>query len=230
MKFLMLVSVFVLTLNMALADKFEMPKVDYSATNTMETGEHKIKMKIFYSPGKQRSDMGEGISSIIRFDKKLMWQLMNGASMYMESAIDTNNEDDITNYDIQRTVVGKETVNGFSTTKYKVIATSKQGKKFGGFFWVTPEGINIKMDLLYKEGEKKMRMAQELSDLKIAKQPSSLFEIPAGFSKAAMGGMMPSSSSSSASKKSQGGGRPNMKDLMKKAKEGNIDFKNLMGN
>ena len=75
-------------------------------------------------------------------------------------------------------------------TKYKTIATSTDGKKFGGFSWRTKEGINLKQDLLYKEGNEKKRMLTELSNVKIGKQDPKLFEIPDGFTKFDMGGMM----------------------------------------
>lgn len=39
------------------------------------------------------------------------------------------------------------------------------------------------MDLLSKEGDKKMRMASELTNVKIEKQNPALFEVPAGATK-----------------------------------------------
>ena len=88
------------------------------------------------------------------------------------------------------TAMGEETLNGVKVTKYKTIATSTDGKKYGGFSWRTKEGINLKQDLLYKEGNDKKRMLTELSNLKIGKQDPKLFEIPEGFTKFDMGGMM----------------------------------------
>jgi hypothetical protein len=81
-------------------------------------------------------------------------------------------------------------LNGVEVTKYKTIATSTDGKKYGGFSWRTKEGINLKQDLLYKEGTEKKRMLTELTNLKIGKQDPKLFEIPDGFTKFDMGGMM----------------------------------------
>jgi hypothetical protein len=86
--------------------------------------------------------------------------------------------------------MGEETLNGVKVTKYKTIATSTDGKKFGGFSWRTKEGINVKQDLLYKEGNDKKRMMTELSNLRIGRQDPKLFEIPDGFTKLDMGGMM----------------------------------------
>jgi hypothetical protein len=75
-------------------------------------------------------------------------------------------------------------------TKYKTIATSTDGKKYGGFSWRTKEGISIKQDLLYKEGNDKKRMMTELKNVTIGRQDPKLFEIPEGFTKLDMAGMM----------------------------------------
>ena len=47
----------------------------------------------------------------------------------------------------------------------------------------TKDGITVKMDLLSKDGDKKMRMSQELTNLKVEKQDPKLFEIPPGYTK-----------------------------------------------
>ena len=48
---------------------------------------------------------------------------------------------DMTKWDFEETVVGEEVMEGVNVTKYKTIATSTDGKKFGGFSWRTKEGI-----------------------------------------------------------------------------------------
>ncbi len=145
------------------------PRVDYSADSTMEMDEGMtMKSHVYHTSGKERMEMGgaDGSVTIIRKDKKVMWQLMG--DMYMEMALDQSNSSELSAMDVEQTAVGKETINGVKTTKSKVIATKKDGSKFGGFFWTT------------KEGDKKVRMASELTNLKIEKQDPALFEIPAG--------------------------------------------------
>ena len=78
---------------------------------------------------------------------------------------------------------------GVNVTKYKTIATSTDGKKFGGSPG-TKEGIPLKVDLLYKQGEEKHRMTTELHNLKIGPQDPQLFELPADYTKFDMAGMM----------------------------------------
>lgn len=183
------------------------PKVDYSADSTMEMeGGMTMKSRMYYSPGKQRMEMGGagGNVIIIRKDKKVMWQLMG--NMYMEMSMDQPGSEDPHDMDVQQTAVGDETINGVKTTKYKVIATKKDGSKFGGFFWTTKDGITVKMDLLSKDGDKKMRISSELTNLKVEKQDTKLFEIPPGYTKNDMGAMMGGGGK---------GGIPNIQELMK---------------
>ena len=168
-------------------------QVDYSADSTMETeGGMTMKSRIYHTVNKDRMEMGgsDGMTSIVRKDKKVVWQLMG--DMYMEMPMDASNTSGMDGFDIvEQTEVGQETINGVKATKSKIVAVKKDGSgKFGGFFWTTKEGITVKMDMLSKEGDKKMRMTSELSNLKIEKQNPALFEIPAGYTKNDMGAMM----------------------------------------
>lgn len=183
-------------------------KVDYSADSTMETeGGMTMKSRLYHTVEKERMEMGgsDGMVSIIRKDKKVVWQLMG--NMYMETPMDASNASGMDAFDITEQVeVGPETINGLKTTKSKIVAVKKDGSgKFGGFFWTTKEGITVKMDMLSKEGDKKMRMTSELSNLKIEKQDPALFEVPAGYTKNDMGAMM--------------GGIPNIEDMKKNARQ-----------
>ena len=185
-------------------------KVDYSADSTMETeGGMAMKSRVYHTVDKERMEMGgsDGMATIIRKDKKLVWQLMG--NMYMEMPMDASNASGMDAFDIvEQAEVGPETINGLKTTKSKIVAVKKDGSgKFGGFFWITKEGITVKMDKLSKEGEKKLRMTSELSNLKIEKQDPALFEIPAGYTKNDMGAMMGME------------GMPNMDELKKNARQ-----------
>lgn len=172
------------------------PQAEYSADATVENEEGMMKQKIFVTPTKERKEMltgsGEGAVQIFRYDNKVMWMLMPSENMYMEYSIEggPSKGSDPSQWTYEDTVVGEETLNGVRVTKYKTIATSADGKKYGGFSWRTTDGINVKQDLLYKEGNDKKRMLTELSNLKVGRQDPKLFEIPDGFTKFDMGGMM----------------------------------------
>ncbi|MBX3235244.1 MAG: hypothetical protein KF814_03750 [Nitrospiraceae bacterium] len=183
--------------------------VEYSADSVMETeGGMTVKSRLYQAPGKQRMEMGgaEGGVTIIRKDKQVMWQLIG--DMYMEMPFDQSKSSGLEGFDIQeQTEVGQEVINGMKTTKTKVIAVKKDGSKFGGFFWTTKEGVVVKTDMLSKEGDRKVRIALELSNVKIEKQDPALFEIPPGLTKNDMGAMMGQS------------GMPNLEEMMKGARE-----------
>jgi hypothetical protein len=98
------------------------------------------------------------------------------------------------------TEVGKETLDGHATTKYKLLM--KDGSA-GGFIWITGEGIPVKMDMLSKSGGEKTRVTMTLSNLKVGAQDPQLFEVPADYS------AMPSFGF--------GGGKPGMKGMLKSA-------------
>jgi hypothetical protein len=173
------------------------PKVEYSADSVTQTEDMTMEQHVFYTPTKERREtVGAGADSreapvqIIRKDTKVMWQLMPSEKMYMEHKIGQGNSRDMSQWDFEETIVGEEVMDGVKVTKYKTIATSTDGKKYGGFSWRTKEGIPIKTDLLYKEGNEKHRMMTELRNVKVGKQDPQLFEIPQGFTKFDMSGMM----------------------------------------
>lgn len=174
------------------------PQVEYSADSVMQTEEGTIEQHIYATPTKERQELltagGDGVAMIFRYDNKVMLQLMPSQKMYMEHSFEKaaaqNKGKDISQWDFEETVMGEEVLNGMKVTKYKTIATSTDGKKYGGFSWRTKEGIAVKQDLLYKEGNEKKRMMTELKNLKVGKQDPQLFEVPEGFTKFDMAGMM----------------------------------------
>ncbi len=180
------------------AAQLSRPQAEYSADSVMQTEEGTIEQHIYATPTKERQELltagGDGVAMIFRYDSKLMWQLMPSEHMYMEHSMEKaaaqNKGKDLSKWDFEETVVGEEVLEGVKVTKYKTIATSTDGKKYGGFSWRTKEGIAVKQDLLYKEGNEKHRMTTELKNLKIGKQDPKLFEVPEGFTKFDMAGMM----------------------------------------
>ena len=177
------------------AAQLSRPQVEYSADSVIQSEEGTIEQHIYVTPTKERKEMltgsGDGGVQIFRFDNKVMWMLMPSEKMYMENSIMGKGKgNDPSQWTYEDTVMGEEMLNGMKVTKYKTIATSTDGKKYGGFSWRTKEGISIKQDLLYKEGNEKKRMMTELKNVTIGRQDPKLFEIPEGFTKFDMAGMM----------------------------------------
>jgi len=170
-------------------------EVEYSADSYMETAEGVMSGPIHVVPDKERREYVENdkkMVMIIRHDKKVVWMLMPDDKMYMETkSPKEGRKDDLSNYTIDPTTVGPDTVNGIQTTKSKIIMTNlKTGEKMGGFWWTTKEGIIVKTDVIAVDKNSKERIKSELKDLKIGRQELSLFEVPADFTKMDIGSMM----------------------------------------
>jgi hypothetical protein len=72
---------------------------------------------------------------------------------------------------LQPEEIGRETVAGEATTKYRVTV---EGRTI--FIWATEDGIPLRMEDESAEG----RFVIELTNLKRGPQPDELFEVPAG--------------------------------------------------
>jgi hypothetical protein len=177
--------------------------VSYSADSVMETAEGAITGKHYIAPGmERREDTLQGMSmiSIRRDDLGKLWMLMPSERMYME--IDLKKAADMAErfaggmsrtpspeeFEVEMTEEGREEVNGLMTTKSKVIMKHQDGTRMGGFWWMSDEGILVKMDVIaMDESKNKMRMKRELTNIVIEPQAPTLFEIPEGYSSLMMG-------------------------------------------
>jgi outer membrane lipoprotein-sorting protein len=168
-------------------------QAEYSADSYTENAEMTLKEKVYAAPGKLRKEPAMGDSTpvtIIRMDKGVMWTLMPDDKMAMEMSMQQAQSKspgvDMSGYQMEKTEVGREVVNGHEAIKYKMIMTGPKGNKLGGFQWVVSPGIQIKMDAVSKDGDSKERIKMELTNLKIGKQDPALFEIPDGYTKMTM--------------------------------------------
>jgi hypothetical protein len=78
---------------------------------------------------------GEKWSAIMRRDKKGGVEPDAIRKHVSEMKLSDPKRDDPTNYDVEQTVVGPDTVNGVKTTKSKIIMKERKpnGAKMGGF-------------------------------------------------------------------------------------------------
>ncbi|MDO9529717.1 MAG: hypothetical protein Q7J27_11240, partial [Syntrophales bacterium] len=119
-----------------------------------------------------------------RIDKNVVWILMPAQNMYMEQPIrpeDMAAATDKMPGEIERKLVGKETIDGKTTNKYRIVYTAAD-KKETIFQWITVDsGLPIKTEAADRS------WTIEYKNLKIGKQPDTLFEIPAGYQKFSLG-------------------------------------------
>lgn len=216
------------------------PTVEYSALSTTETEEATFSGMIYHANNKERREMnadGEKMTIITRHDKKKSYMLMPEEKAYMEMAMGQSSDaSDLSGYEFEQTVVGPEEINGIKTTKSKIVAKrTKDGSKFGGFWWTTKENIVVKMDMLSIDKDGKARMKMQLTDLKIGKQDPKLFDIPADYSPMSMGmpnmkEMMGQGGEESGEEEAAEAEQPakDKKEKKKDKESGGFGFKNLL--
>lgn len=152
-------------------------------------GERETKGKIYFKPDKYRMDMkvNEDMIMITRVDRKVIWNIMPAQKMYMEMPFDLRNKPKVEEKyegEIDRKLVGNETIDGHPTKKYLI--TYKTGnEKHQVYQWFATD-INFPVKTSAIDGS----WSQEFRNIKIGSQPDSLFEVPAGYNKIQMPGGM----------------------------------------
>ena len=156
---------------------------DFSADMVSTTKAGVSTGKIFVAKEKTRMETLQTII-ITRIDKNVVWILMPAQRMYMEQPLKPENVVATTDKmpgEIERKLVGKETVGGKRTDKYRIVYTAAD-KKEAIFQWIAADsGFPIKSAAV--DG----RWTIEYKNLKTGKQPDSLFEIPTGYQKFSLG-------------------------------------------
>ncbi|MFK7915799.1 MAG: DUF4412 domain-containing protein [Pseudomonadales bacterium] len=176
--------------------------ISYEGTRVMETKDGRFEFKERKAPGKHYMGMNFGGMTgvlIMREDLGTAYMLMPEMNMYREMPeVEAKNQSHA-QMDLSKVEkVGRETIGGFASTKYKTHFKDKDGKG-AGFVWVTDSGVPIKMDMIYKNRRMKgQRMTMELQDLQIRNQAASHFEIPNGYSSMNLGAMMRNAARSNA--------------------------------
>lgn len=141
--------------------------------------------KIYVDNDKIRMELPMAVT-ITRVDKKVAYMLMPAQRMYMEqpfdpkSAVATKEKLD---GEVERTLVGTDTVDGASAKKYKVTYNSN-GIKASVFQWMR-DGLDIPVKTAAVDGS----WAMEYRNLKTGDQPVELFEVPGDYQKFSMGNM-----------------------------------------
>lgn len=176
------------------AEKMKEPTVEYSGDMIMATDQGSVNSKIYYAlGGKMRWEMnaqGQNVIMITRQDKKVAWTLMPQQNMYMEMNLTEASKktgNNVNECDMDMSSQGNETANGVSANKYKVSMSCPENTKYDGTMWVTKEGIMVKMDAIAGQGSNKGHLKMDLMNLKVGSQDASLFEVPSGYQKFAMG-------------------------------------------
>jgi hypothetical protein len=195
-------SVIVCLLFILIAGSFALAQVPsippFSADmKTSGSGGHDSTGKMYWGGSRIRMDMnsqGQNVSMINDMPKKTGYMIMHQQRMYMEITAGNPMSQrmrapDIKPYDPANPCasregytckkVGTETVNGRSCDKWEI--TGPQSKQT---VWIDQK-LHFPIRSVSSDGN-----TMDLTNVKEGSQPASLFEVPAGYSKMDLGGMM----------------------------------------
>ena len=156
--------------------------VDFSADVVTTQGGKTFNAKVFVSGEKSRME-APGSISISRVDKKVVWMLMPDQKMYMEQPFDPKKMSTAAEKvegEVERTPLGKDTVDGKTADKYKV-TYEIEGTKNEMFQW-TESGSSLPLKSAALDGS----WSVEYRNIKTGPQPDSLFELPPDYKKFSM--------------------------------------------
>lgn len=171
-KFLCLISLILLLAGIAMAEDFSADMISRSKGGVFQG-------RIFFTGEKVRMETPESIA-ITRLDRKVMWMLMPKEKKYMEMPLQAQNmvvgKEQMPG-EIERKFLGKEIIEGKTADKYRIVYSSANQQQAILTWMLTGSGIPVKT--VAEDGSWSM----EYKNIRIGKQPDSLFEIPAGYQK-----------------------------------------------
>lgn len=150
------------------------PTVNYSADMTIQTGQEKGTARIYHSGDADRREMSmAGHEMVMISNSKQMLMIMPGTGIAMRMEVPRDPVSQVYERAEQANfeAVGKETVNGEATTKYRIDEPEAQGH-----VWLTDDGIMMKADMKGDQGS----VVIVVDNVKRGPQDPSLFKAPAG--------------------------------------------------
>ncbi len=143
----------------------------------------KIRMDMDYAGMTKTADMPSGIRKIVtihRGDKQVTYSVYPNKKKYIAHKLTDKNYYE--KPDVQRTKIGRETINGHSTIKYKVTITFKNGNIQNGLIWNAKDLDQMTIKSIVVDD--KFKVTTILTNIKLKAPSAKLFEIPAKYTQA----------------------------------------------
>lgn len=162
------------------------PKVakNYAAESVTKFKGKAQESKIYFSGDKWRVESerrGQDSIMIVRADKGIAWLLMPQQKMYMETKLKKDmmmGQTEKLPGEVKREKVGQEKVSGIPCTKYMITyKVEGREKPMQVYQWLSKDKIAMKSAGI--DGS----WSTEYVNIKLGKQPDSLFELPKGYKK-----------------------------------------------
>jgi hypothetical protein len=169
------------------------PQGDTTMTMNFLLLEGKMRMEIDMGQMKSAQIPAEAIAQIkkmgmdkmtvvTRPDKKITWMIYPGLQSYAETAMTSAQIAGIESTNkIEKTSLGKETIDGHPCEKNKVVTTDADGKKHEAIVWNATDLQDFPVQMQVSSPQAEVLM--KYKDIKLEKPDSKLFEAPSDFKK-----------------------------------------------
>jgi len=161
------------------------PKASYSAMQTVTVGGTAMDAKLFHDRGRERREMTvQGMNSVMLVlpdqEKAYVVQPQLGMAMEVPLSDPESGADMQQIYRLPAEVVGRETIAGLDTKKYKVSGRGPSGAGFDGHVWATDDGIYVRVQGTATDGKDKADIRMDVRDVVRGPQDPALFRLPEG--------------------------------------------------
>lgn len=120
------------------------------------------------------------INSLVRPDKKAIYIIVPGQKSCVRMPMPKEDQDNFEKKPkIEKTAMGKETIDGHPCVKYKVILTDDKGGKHESTVWCATDLKDFPVQVLTKE--KDDTVIVHLRQIQLAKPEATQFEVPTGY-------------------------------------------------
>lgn len=154
--------------------------LEFSADVVSTSKDGAMRGKAYVTDNAARIEMPGMGASITRMDARKVIVIMDSERMYMEQPFDPRTAAsmrDKVEGEVERTLLGAETIDGRPTKKYSVI-TESMGRREDMLQWID-DATGIPLKTSAANGE----WMVEYKNLKTGPQDPELFEVPAGYKK-----------------------------------------------
>jgi hypothetical protein len=169
--------------------------VSYTAQSTVTVNGRSYAGTVFHIPGRDRHEQEiQGVAEVVILDGTAMrgWLVLPQLGSYVEFTFPQLMAE-LSAPALLRSPVGRETVNGVRTTKYRIDHTAADGMQARGFAWVTADGVVMRLDgsVVRPSQSQSTAIRLELDNLRVGRQDRALFELPPGLLRLPGGSLAP---------------------------------------
>ncbi|HXZ02223.1 MAG TPA: hypothetical protein VEI03_19675 [Stellaceae bacterium] len=159
-------------------------RVAYSAERTVTVNGKSYSGMVFHSPGHERHEQTiAGIAEVVILDVAmkrgfLVVPMLKSYVAFAFPPLMAKLDDP----GLRSAPIGRETVNGVPTTKYRIDHLSADGSRAHGYVWLSVQGVLMRIDgTVTRDGAgKPLAIRMELANLVLGSQDPALFQVPPG--------------------------------------------------